>query len=108
MPSDHDAASGTIYDHQEIKRPAGLVIGFLNPWRDAAENQAFQSLAIAASRCGHRLVHVSTSGEVEAAAPDFVIAVASTQPKLTSHPTFAQSTRPERGTGRTPHIFVTC
>jgi hypothetical protein len=36
-------------------------IGFLNPWQDKAENQAFQSLAVAARRIGHELVHVANS-----------------------------------------------
>ena len=68
---------------------SGYRIGFLNPWRDKAENQAFVSLQEAAGRVGHELVHVTTSDEILAAAPDFVIAVASTQPKLTHIPTFA-------------------
>lgn len=63
-------------------------IGFLNPWRDKAENQAFQSLKIAAERIGHDLVHLTTSEETLAAKPDFVLAVASTQPKTTDIPTF--------------------
>ncbi len=63
-------------------------IGFLNPWKDKAENQAFQSLRIAAERIGHELVHLTTSEETLAAAPDFVLAVASTQPKTTDIPTF--------------------
>jgi hypothetical protein len=63
-------------------------IGFLNPWKDKAENQAFQSLRIAAERIGHELVHLSTSEETLAARPDFVLAVASTQPKTTDIPTF--------------------
>jgi len=63
-------------------------IGFLNPWRNAAENQAFHSMAIAADRIGHTLVHVATTAEVEAADLHFVIATASTQPKTTDIPTF--------------------
>ncbi|CAN5248175.1 hypothetical protein BH09PSE2_BH09PSE2_02050 [soil metagenome] len=63
-------------------------IGFLNPWRDKAENQAFQSLRIAAERLGHELIHLTTSEETLAAAPDFVLAVASTPPKPTDIPTF--------------------
>ena len=63
-------------------------IGFMNPWRDKAENQAFVSLQEAARRIGHEFVHVTTSDEVLAADLDFVIAVASTQAKLTHLPTF--------------------
>lgn len=63
-------------------------IGFLNPWRNAAENQAYHSMATAARRLGHELVHVSNSDEILAANLDFVIATASTQAKTTDVPTF--------------------
>jgi hypothetical protein len=66
----------------------GYRIGYLNPWREKAENQAFVSLREGAARIGHTFVHVTTSDEILAADLDFVIAVASTQPKLTSVPTF--------------------
>jgi phosphoglycerol transferase len=66
----------------------GYKIAFLNPWRNAAENQAFNSLRIAAERLGHLLVHCSNSMEIEERDPDFVLATASTQAKLTRHPTF--------------------
>ncbi|HLG96332.1 MAG TPA: glycosyltransferase family A protein [Bryobacteraceae bacterium] len=63
-----------------------MKIAFLNPWREAAENQAFSSLRIAAERVGHELVHCSNSTEVEECAPEFVLAAASTQPKLNAVP----------------------
>ena len=63
-------------------------IGFLNPWRNCAENQAFNSLRIAAERLGQVMVHCSNSMELEASDPDFVLATSSIQPKLTRHPTF--------------------
>ena len=66
----------------------GYKIAFLNPWRNCAENQAFNSLRIAAERLGHLLVHCSNSMEIEERDPDFVLATASTQAKLTRHPTF--------------------
>jgi hypothetical protein len=66
----------------------GYKIAFLNPWRNCAENQAFNSLRIAAERLGHLLVHCGNSIEIEECDPDFVLATASTQPKLTRHPTF--------------------
>lgn len=68
---------------------SGYRIGFLNPWREKAENQAFVSLQEGAQRIGHELIHVTTSDEILAAKLDFVIAVASTQAKLTEVPTFA-------------------
>jgi hypothetical protein len=63
-------------------------IGYLNPWREKAENHAFGSLREAAGRLGHDFIHVTTSDEIMAANLDFVIAVASVQPKLTAVPTF--------------------
>src|SRR5215475_6248898 len=63
-------------------------IAFLNPWRNSAENQAFNSIRIAAQRLGHALVHCSNSMDIEACDPHFVLAIASTQAKLTRHPTF--------------------
>lgn len=66
----------------------GYRIGYLNPWREKAENQAFVSLREGARRIGHTFVHVTTSDEILAADLDFVIAVATTQPKLTAVPTF--------------------
>ena len=61
-------------------------IAFLNPWKNAAENQAFRSLQIAAERVGHELLHCRNSGDIDACAPDFVLASASTQPKLSDCP----------------------
>ena len=61
-------------------------IAFLNPWRNAAENQAFRSLRESAARIGHDLVHCSNSDEVEVYQPDFVLGIASTQPKLNDVP----------------------
>jgi phosphoglycerol transferase len=66
-----------------------MKIGFLNPWQNAAENQIFQSLAIAAARIGHELAHCANSMEVAAHAPDFVLACSSMQPKLNDVPTYA-------------------
>ena len=63
-----------------------MKIAFLNPFRNAAENQAFQSLAIAAARIGHEMVQCSNSMQIEAEAPDFVLAMASPQPKLNDVP----------------------
>jgi hypothetical protein len=80
-------------------------IGFLNPWREKAENQAFRSLEEGAQRVGHTLVHVTTSDEILAANLDFVIAVASTQPKLTSVPTFGAIHEPRMRFWEKPEHF---
>jgi hypothetical protein len=63
-------------------------IAFLNPWKEAAENQAYASQSIAARRLGHQLIHCTNSSDVEETRPDFVLAFASTQPKLTDFPTY--------------------
>jgi len=63
-----------------------LKIAFLNPWRNAAENQAFRSLQRAAARIGHEFVQCCNSDDVDACQPDFVLAAASTQPKLNDFP----------------------
>ena len=65
-----------------------MKIAFLNPWRNASENQAFRSLEIAAARIGHELVTCTNSDDLEQASPEFVLAVASIQPKLTRFPTY--------------------
>lgn len=64
-------------------------IGYLNPWTQAAENHACASLQIAARRIGHELVPAANSDDLLAANLDFVIAVASNQPKTVALPTFA-------------------
>lgn len=63
-----------------------MKIAFVNQFQHAAENQAYQSLRIAAERIGHELIHCANSGEVEACRPDFVLAPASTRPKLNDFP----------------------
>lgn len=63
-----------------------MKIAFLNPWRNAAENQAFSSLRAAALRIGHDMIHCTNSSDVESCSPDFVLASAQTQPKLTDVP----------------------
>jgi hypothetical protein len=80
-------------------------IGFMNPWRDKAENQAFVSLQEGARRVGHELIHVTTSREIAAANLDFVIAVASTQPKLTEVPTFGAIHEPRVRFWEKPEYF---
>jgi hypothetical protein len=80
-------------------------IGYLNPWRDKAENQAFRSLEEAARRVGHTFVHATTSDEILAENLDFVIAVASTQPKLTHVPTFGAIHEPRTRFWEKPEYF---
>jgi hypothetical protein len=63
-----------------------MKIAFLNPWRNAAENQAFASLRIAANRVNHEMIHCTNSTEIDQCAPDFVLVSASTQAKLNDYP----------------------
>ncbi len=63
-------------------------IGFLNPWTEGAEIQAFMSLSLAAQRIGCELVRVRNSQEIIEAAPDFILAIEPGQPKTTDVPTF--------------------
>ena len=69
-----------------FKKVLHMKIAFLNPWKHAAENQIFSSLRIAAARIGHDMVHCVNSSDVENCSPDFVLAMASTQPKLNDVP----------------------
>src|SRR5215831_2711682 len=69
-------------------RHVSYTVAFLNPWRDSSENQAYHSLRVAAARLRCTLVACANSMDIEACDPDYVLAVASTQPKLTRHPTF--------------------
>ena len=70
-------------------------IGYLNPFHEKAENQALMSLRAAAARGGHEMVDVATSEQVLAAKLDFVISIATAQPKLTDLPTFAAIHEPK-------------
>ncbi|MGJ0513085.1 glycosyltransferase family A protein [Methylocystis sp.] len=83
-----------------------LRIGFLNPWVKAAESQAFGSLEIAARRIGVTLQAVTTSLEIEQAELDFVLAAASTQPKLTDIPTFGVVHEPRSRFLANPEMFA--
>src|SRR5437868_7633257 len=63
-------------------------IALLNPWSNAAENQAVASIQIAAKSLGYEAVECRNSASLDQARPDFVLAMASQQPKLTGHPTY--------------------
>jgi len=73
-----------------------MKIAFLNPWENAAENQAYQSLLIASKRLGHELIDCRIAEDVERAAPDFVISVASSIPKVADFPTYLTVHEPTR------------
>lgn len=65
-----------------------MKIAYLNPWNNAAENQAFASLKIAGSKIGADLINCSSAEDIEAANPDFVISVASSVPKVADIPSY--------------------
>jgi hypothetical protein len=82
-----------------------MKIAYLNPYRQAAENQAFKSLEDAAQKIGSTLIHCINSEEILAAQPDFVLATASTQPKLTGIPTYGVIHEPRDRFLRFPEYF---
>jgi hypothetical protein len=64
-----------------------MKIAFLSPWKEAAEDQAARSLAIAARSLGHELFICKNSSDIEDCAPDFVLGSSiSTQPKMNDIP----------------------
>jgi Glycosyl transferase family 2 len=65
-----------------------MKIAYLNPWENAAENQAYFSMAAAARHLGHELVDCRTANDIELAAPEFVLSVASSIPKVVDVPTY--------------------
>jgi hypothetical protein len=73
-----------------------MKIAYLNPWKNAAENQAYKSLAIGAARIGHVLVYCRVPEDVERARPDFVLFVASSVPKVVDFRTYLGMGRAHR------------
>jgi len=65
-----------------------MKIAYLNPWSNAAEGQAYFSLAAAGRSLGLDLVSCSTPEEVEQADPEFVLSVASSVPKVVDVPSY--------------------
>lgn len=73
-----------------------MKIAYLNPWENAAENQAYKSLAIGAARKGHVLIDCRVSEDVERVKPDFVLSVASSVPKVVDFPSYLTVHEPKR------------
>lgn len=69
-----------------VWRTGVMKIAFLNQFHNSAETQAYHSLRIAGERLGHKVIHCANSAEVDACSPDFVLAPASTRPKLNDFP----------------------
>jgi hypothetical protein len=63
-------------------------IAYLNPWKNAAENQAYFSLAAAARKLGHEVIDCRTATDVEGSSVDFVLSVASSIPKVVDVPSY--------------------
>lgn len=63
-------------------------IALLNPWVNAAENQAYSSLAEGARRIGLELVGCSNPDQVDHSGAEFVISVASSVPKVSDIPSY--------------------
>ncbi len=68
-----------------------MKIGLLNPWTNAAENQVVATMIEAARRMGHEAHECTNTQDILDLDPDFVFALASTQPKLTNHPTYGST-----------------
>lgn len=63
-------------------------IAYHNPWIQAAENQSFASLAIAARNLGAKVFPCVNHNEIEACNPDFVLSVSSSVPKMVDVPSY--------------------
>ena len=85
----HETRRGqTASDKMRPMSTRSYRIGFLCPWEEGAEVQAFKSLSIAAGRLGHELIRVRNSQEIAAAELDFALAIEPGQPKTADVPTF--------------------
>jgi Glycosyl transferase family 2 len=65
-----------------------LKVAYLNPWVNAAENQAFMSLAAGGRNVGVELLSCGTAEEIERSGVDFVLSVASSVPKVADVPSY--------------------
>lgn len=65
-----------------------MKIAYLNPWVNAAENQAFMSLVEGGKRIGIDLISCSGADEIERSGVDFVLSVASSVPKVADVPSY--------------------
>jgi hypothetical protein len=72
-----------------------MKIAYLNPWKHAAENQAYMSLAGAAPKLGLELVECADERAVERDNFDFVLSVASSVPKVADIPTYLNVHEPK-------------
>jgi hypothetical protein len=63
-------------------------LAYLNPWANAAENQAYFSLAAAGRPLGIDLVSCSTPEDAEQSRAEFVLSVASSVPKVVDLPSY--------------------
>jgi glycosyl transferase family 2 len=63
-------------------------VAYLNPWANAAENQAYFSLAAAGRAVGVELVSCSTPEDAEQSRADFILSVASSVPKVVDIPSY--------------------
>jgi hypothetical protein len=63
-------------------------IAYHNPWIEAAENQTFASLVIAAQSLGVTAHACTNHEDIEACNPDFVLSVSSSVPKMVDVPSY--------------------
>src|SRR6266576_4640813 len=65
-----------------------MKIGLINPWRNAAENQATAVISLVAERLGHEVAVCVNTEEAIASRPDFILSLSIFVPKLTNIPTY--------------------
>jgi hypothetical protein len=63
-------------------------VAYLNPWTNAAEGQAYFSLAAAGRAVGVDLVSCATAEDVERSGAEFVLSTASSVPKIADLPSY--------------------
>src|SRR5437660_8589627 len=63
-------------------------IAYLNPWTNAAESQAYFSLASAGRSLGIDLISCHTPEDIEMSSAEFVLSVASSVPKVVDIPSY--------------------
>jgi hypothetical protein len=63
-------------------------IAYHNPWKNAAENQGYMSMAAAGRAIGVEVIACENERDIEACRPDFVLCVTAGVAKITDFPTY--------------------
>lgn len=73
-----------------------MKIAYLNPFTNAAENQAYMSLAAAGRNVGIHLISCQDESDLERSGAEFVISVSSSVPKIADIPSYLTVHEPTR------------